>query len=60
MSNKMELSSHVFLFFVLFCFFLQLVSGEIRPIGLPKKYARFSGIRNIPDLLSDDKEGKIM
>ena len=28
--------------------------------GFPKKDARFSKIKNIPDLLSDDKEGKIM
>ena len=26
----------------------------------PKKDASFSKIKNIPDLLSDDKEGKIM
>ena len=26
----------------------------------PPKNARFSKIKNIPDLLSDDKEGKIM
>ena len=28
--------------------------------GFPKKDARFSKIKNIPDQLSDDKEGKIM
>ena len=28
--------------------------------GFPKIYARFSKIENIPDLLSDDKEDKIM
>jgi len=28
--------------------------------GFPKKDARFSKIKNIADLLSDDKEGKIM
>ena len=27
--------------------------------GFPKKDARFSKTKNIPDLLSDDKEGKI-
>ena len=26
--------------------------------GFPKKDARFSKIKNMPDLLSDDKEGK--
>ena len=28
--------------------------------GFPKKDARFSKLQNIPDLLSDEKEGKIM
>ena len=28
--------------------------------GFPKKDARFSKIKNIPDLRRDDKEGKIM
>ena len=28
--------------------------------GFPKKDARFSKLKNIPNLLSDDKEGKIM
>ena len=28
--------------------------------GLPKKDAHFSEIKNIPDILSDDKEGKII
>ena len=28
--------------------------------GFPKKDARFSKIKNIPDLFSDDKECKIM
>ena len=28
--------------------------------GFPKKDARFSKIKNIPDLLSDDKEGRII
>ena len=28
--------------------------------GFPKKDARFSKIKNIPDLQSDDKEGKII
>ena len=28
--------------------------------GIPKKDARFSKVKNIPDLLSDNKEGKIM
>ena len=27
--------------------------------GFPKKDARFSKLKNIPDILSDDKEGKI-
>ena len=28
--------------------------------GFPKKDARFLKIKNIPDLLSDDKEDKLM
>ena len=28
--------------------------------GFPKKDTRFLKIKNIPDLLSDDKEGKLM
>ena len=28
--------------------------------GFPKKDARFSKLKNIPDLLSDEKDGKIM
>ena len=28
--------------------------------GFPKKDARFLKIKNIPDLLSDDKEGELM
>ena len=28
--------------------------------GFPKKDARFSKLKNIPDLLSDEKEGKII
>ena len=28
--------------------------------GFPKKDARFSKIKNIPGLLSDDKEGNVM
>ena len=37
-----------------------LVDYEDIDTGFPKKDAHFSKIKNIPDLLSDDKEGKIM
>ena len=29
-------------------------------IGFPKKDARFSKLKDVPDLLSDDREGKII
>ena len=35
-------------------------NDEIWTTGFPKKDARFSKLENIPDLLSDEKDGKIM
>ena len=37
-----------------------LLIGSVEWKGFQKKDARFSKTKNIPDLLSDDKEGKIM
>ena len=36
------------------------VEQEREATGFPKKGARFSNLKNIPDLLSDEKESKIM
>ena len=33
--------------------------GAPRGTGFPIKEARFSKLKNMPDLLSDDEEGKI-
>ena len=35
-------------------------SIELTATVFPIKYAHFFKIKNIPDLLSDDKEGKVM
>ena len=39
---------------------MRLFPFEIVSTGFPKKTARFPKLENIPDLLSDEKEWKIM
>ena len=37
---------------------LHLIRLQNRSTGFPKKDARFSNMKNMPDLLSDKREGK--